>query len=119
MKKEENIYTPEAIEKVLPEKLKAFRKTQGLTTAQVGSILNKTPSAITLWETGKALPDVNTLLKLCSIYKVADLNEFLDSTTSPDTTSLAKSEQELIKLYRKAPTSVKTAIKTILKQCSK
>ncbi len=117
MKKQENIYTPQTIEKILPEKLKTFRKKQGLTTAQVGLILNKTPSAITLWETGKALPDVNTLLKLCNIYKVADLNEFLDTTVSPDTKTLAKSEQELIKLYRKAPSAVKSAIKIILKQC--
>ncbi len=119
MKKEDEIYTVRAIEKILPEKLKSFRKKQGLTTAQVGELLSKTPSAITLWETGKALPDVNTLLKLCNIYKVADLNEFLEPATPPDTLSLAKSEQELIKLWRNSPTNLKIAVKTILKQCAK
>ena len=119
MKYKDGIYTVQAIEKILPEKLKTFRKLAGLTTAQVGSLLNKTPSAITLWETGKALPDVNTLLKLCDIYKIADLNEFLDTNTAPDIKTLAKSEQELIKLWRKATPTLKTAIKTILKQCDK
>ena len=119
MKKEENIYTPKAIEKILPEKLKFFRKQSGLTTAQVGALLNKTPSAVTLWETGKALPDVNTLLKLCNIYKVADLNDFLDTKINPDTKTLARNEQELITLWRRSPLPLRTAVKTILKQCSK
>ena len=113
------VYTPEAIEKILPEKLKEFRKMSGLTTAQVGKILNKTPSAVTLWETGKALPDVNVLLKLCEIYKVDDLNEFLDTKTPIEIKSLARSEQELIALWRNASNHIKAAIKTILKQCSK
>ena len=119
MKNKKKAYSVQAIEKILPEKLKAFRKLAGYTTAQVGEILNKTPSAITLWETGKALPDVNTLLKLCNIYKIADLNEFLETNTAPDIKSLAKSEQELIKLWRCATPSLKNAIKVILKQCNK
>ncbi len=119
MKNKEGIYTVQAIEEILPDKLKTFRKLAGYTTAQVGALLNKTPSAVTLWETGKALPDVNTLLKLCNIYKIADLNEFLDTNIAPDIKSLAKSEQELIKLWRRANPSLKTAIKTILKQCNK
>ncbi len=119
MKNDNQIYTAQAIEKILPEKLKSFRKKQGLTTTQVGELLHKTPSAITLWETGKALPDVNTLLKLCNIYKVADLNEFLDTNIPPDALSLAKSEQELIQLWRSSPTNLKIAVKTILKQCAR
>lgn len=115
----QKFYTPEAVEKTLPEKLKTFRKQVNLTTSEVGKILNKTPSAITLWETGKALPDVNTLLKLCNIYKVSDLNEFLDPHTAPETKTLARSEQELLKLYRLAPQKIKTAIKTILEEFKK
>ena len=113
------VYTVEAIEKILPQKLKAFRKNSGLTTAQVGAMLNRTASAVTLWETGKALPDVNVLLKLCDIYKINDLNEFLENNVPLEMKSLARSEQELISLWRKAPSSIKASIKTILKQCSK
>ena len=109
------VYTPQAIEKILPEKLKEFRKNSGLTTAQVGKILNRTPSAITLWETGKALPDVNVLLKLCEIYKVSDLNDFLDVSMPLEAKQLARSEQELIRLWRESSNSIKAAIKAILK----
>ena len=119
MKNQKGIYTVKAIEEILPEKLKTFRKLAGLTTAQVGTLLNKTPSAVTLWETGKALPDVNTLLKLCDIYKIADLNEFLEINPPIEIKTLLKSEQELIKLWRGANSSIKTAVKTILKQCQK
>lgn len=110
------IYTVSAIEKILPEKLKKFRKNAKLTTNQVGEMLNKTPSAITLWETGKSLPDVNTLLKLCDIYKVADLSEFVNQDASIEVSSLAKSEQEIIRLWRKTPSDVKNALKCILKK---
>jgi len=113
------IYTPEAIEKILPAKLKYFRKNSGLTTHQVGRILNKTASAVTLWETGKSLPDVCTLIKLCEIYKVADLNDFLDQKTPFEAKSLANSEQELIKLWRTTPSPIKSAIKSILEQVNK
>ena len=45
--------------------------------------------------------------------------EFLETNTAPDIKSLAKSEQELIKLWRCATPSLKNAIKVILKQCNK
>ena len=118
MKKQKPI-TAGAIEKILPQKLKYFRKLSGLTTAQVGELLDRTPSAITLWETGKALPDVNGLLKLCNIYDVNDINEFIDTDVPIDAKSLARSEQELITLWRKSPSNIKASIKTILKQCNK
>ena len=113
------VYKVDIVEKILPEKLKESRKNSGLTTAQVGKVLNKTPSAITLWETGKALPDVNALLKLCEIYKISDLNEFIDNAIVLDDESLSRSEIELIKLWRKTPNPIKAAIKAILKQCNK
>ena len=117
--KQNNNYTIDAIEKVLPYKLKTFRQNMGLTTAAVAKMLNKTPSAITLWETGKSLPDVYALLKLCEIYKISDLNEFLDTTPSQDVKTLARSERELIKLWRSSSNTIKASIKTILKSCAK
>ena len=116
---DKQINTVEAIEKVLPYKLKTFRQNMGLTTAQVAKMLNKTPSAITLWETGKSLPDVYALLKLCEIYQVSDLNEFLDTTPSLNIKTLSRSERELIKLWRTNSNSIKASIKTILKNCAK
>ena len=109
----------EAIEEILPTKLRSFRKKSGLTTNDVGEMLKKTPSTVTMWETGKSLPDVETLFNLCNIYKIADINDFFDTGVSPDIKSLARSEQELIMLWRKSPTTVRAAIKTLLKECNK
>ena len=119
MAKRRKLYTAEAVEKILPEKLKIFRKNAGLTTNQVGKLIDRTPSAVTLWETGKSMPDVSTLLKLCDIYDISDLNEFLNIEIAPSVKTLARSEQEFIKLYRSCSASIKAAIKTILKQCNK
>lgn len=106
---------PEIIKKNLPEKLKTFRTISGLTTNEVGQLLNKTPTTVTMWEKGKALPDIGTLFKLRNIYNIADLNEFFDENISPDAKSFTKSEQELVALWRKAPSSVRASIKNILK----
>jgi len=119
MDNSKNIYTSNAIEQVLPERLKFFRLKSGLTTNDVGNALQKNPSTVTCWETGKALLDINTLLRLCNMYKVADLNEFIDPQTPVEIKYLARSEQELIKLWRNTPPTTRAAIKTILKQCSK
>ena len=115
----DKVYKADTVEKVLPKKLKELRKKSGLTTLQVGKALNKTPSAITLWETGKALPDVSTLLKLCNLYNISDLNEFVDNAIILDNKNLSRSETELITLWRKSPNPVKAAIKAILKECNK
>ena len=50
------------------------------------------------------------------IYKVADLSEFVNQDTSIEVSSLAKSEQEIIRLWRKTPSDVKNALKCILKK---
>jgi len=113
-----NLYSADAISEVMPRKLKEFRINSGLTIKQVGQILNKTTAAVSLWEKGKALPDVNTLIKLSEIYNVADVNQFLDPCIPPDMTTLSMSEQEHIKLWRNAPSNVKNAITTLLKMCN-
>lgn len=115
----ENFYTTDTIAKILPERLKFFRNKARLTTYDVGTILKKTPSAVTLWETGKAQPDVETILKICNIYKISDINELIGNTEPLDAKSLNRTEQELIKLWRSSNTHVRAAIKTLLKECSK
>jgi len=108
-------YVPEEIEKNLPEKLKMFRAISGMTTNEVGQALNKTSSTVTMWEKGKSMPDIGTLFKLRKLYGISDLNEFFDEELPFELKSLTKSEQELIFLWRKAPSSVRASIKNILK----
>lgn len=110
---------PEEIEKNLPEKLKKFRAISGLTTNEVGKALNKTPSTITMWEKGKATPDIGTLFKLRKLYGISDLNEFFDEQTLPDLKSLTKTEYELITLWREVPSDARASIKNLLKHIKK
>ena len=92
-----------------------FRAISGMTTNEVGQALNKTSSTVTMWEKGKSMPDIGTLFKLRKLYGISDLNEFFDEELPFELKSLTKSEQELIFLWRKAPSSVRASIKNILK----
>lgn len=113
----ENFYTTDTISKILPERLKFFRNKARLTTYDVGTILNKTPSTVTLWETGKAQPDVKTILKICNIYKISDVNELIGNSEKFEIKNLNRTEQELIQLWRGSKPHVRAAIKTLLKEC--
>ena len=125
MEKQKNTYTsdvvksvPKEIEKNLPEKLKFLRVVSGLTTNEVGQALNKTSSTITMWEKGKAVPDLGTLFKLRELYDLSDINEFFDEELPLNLKSLTKTEQELIFLWRSSDLDVKKAVKTLLKKCN-
>lgn len=125
MEKQKSTYTsnvvksiPREIEKNLPEKLKILRAISGMTTNEVGQALNKTSSTITMWEKGKAVPDLGTLFKLRELYDLSDINEFFDEEMPLNLKSLTKTEQELIFLWRSSDSSVKKAVKTILRKCN-
>lgn len=123
MKKQTAAYTTEAIKtsikKTLPLKLKEYRNKAGLTTYEVGQILKKNQSTVALWETGRTMPDIPTLLQLCNIYKIADPGVFLENEIPANTKDITRAERELIKLWREAKPYLKMAIKTLLKECSK
>ena len=52
------------------------RKKKNLTQAQLAEELNITNRAISKWETGKAMPDSDIMLKLCDILEIS-VNELL------------------------------------------
>lgn len=114
-----NTYSPDVITKILPEKLKEFRLKNGFTIKQIGQMLNKTTAAVSLWENGRALPDVKTLLSLCKIYNIQDFNEFLEIKPQPELKMLTKSEQQYIKLWRSTPVKIQNAIITIMQEFNK
>jgi transcriptional regulator with XRE-family HTH domain len=58
-------------------RLAALRKKHNLSQAVLAEKLNVTPQAVSKWETGLALPDVEILLSISWIFKVT-INEILE-----------------------------------------
>lgn len=98
------------------EKLKLLRKERKLTQSEVGEAIGQERSTIACYETGKRTPDVATLEKLASLYKVtldhfsnkseADIMIELLSRTSAffssreiNDTDKDKVYQDIMKLY--------------------
>ncbi len=52
----------------LAENIVTFRKNRGLTQAQLAEALNMTAAAVSKWETGAALPDLDTLIALADFF---------------------------------------------------
>lgn len=68
------------------DKLKEIRKSEGLSQEQLAEKIGVSRQAITKWETGKGLPDVENMIIIAEIFKTT-LDELLKG-------SVAKQEQE-------------------------
>ena len=55
----------------LAENLYTLRKSRGYTQVQLGEILNYSDKSVSKWETGEALPNLETLLSLSELYNVS------------------------------------------------
>ena len=106
------------LNKSLPSQLKICRESAGLSLRQVAKQVNKSPAAVSKWESGQTTPYGETLLKLCKIYKV-DITAFYGVATQEEQIRLTPSEIELIQLYRNTAVYAKKTIKTILETCQK
>ena len=61
----------------LAERLKYYRKNAGLSQTDVSEYLHISRQAVSAWETGKTSPDIDTISRLCTLYKVS-LGKLLD-----------------------------------------
>ena len=75
------------------EKLKEIRKKEGISQEQLAEKIGVTRQAITKWETGKGLPDVENMVIIAEIFKTTIDELLMDSVTkaAPET-SLYTSE---------------------------
>ena len=49
------------------KRLKAARKTKGMTQTDLGKVVNVTKGTVSSWETGVRLPNINTLVQLADL----------------------------------------------------
>lgn len=67
----------------LGEKIRAARKDAGLTQAQMAQMLGVSRQAVTKWETGKGIPDIENLKVMAGLLGMS-LDELLDDGTALD-----------------------------------
>jgi transcriptional regulator with XRE-family HTH domain len=67
----------------LAEKLKYYRKKQGLSQEHIADRLNLSRQAISKWENGHTAPDIENLVRLSNIYKVS-IDELLQEKQLPE-----------------------------------
>lgn len=78
----------------LAENITEFRKKRGLTQAQLAEALNMTPAAVSKWETGAALPDLNTLIALADFFRLP-MDDLLGRTLEKPKVVLFAPEKEV------------------------
>ena len=66
------------------EKLKEIRKKEGISQEQLAEKIGVTRQAITKWETGKGLPDVENMVIIAEIFKTTIDELLMDSVTKAD-----------------------------------
>ena len=98
----------------LPERLRYFREQKKMSRKQVCAALNITPSAISYWESGKRIPDADTLISLCELYGIHSVSQ-LFGNTEPLNDEITDSEKYLIELYRNADKAAQTAVVKLLR----
>jgi transcriptional regulator with XRE-family HTH domain len=68
------------IKPIIAKNLAHFRKQSGLTQAELAEKLNYSDKAVSRWEHGDTLPDINVLNQLCEFYGI-DMNTLISSDT--------------------------------------
>lgn len=93
--------------------LKKARKNAGMTCREVALLLNKSEKTVSAWEHCNGQPDVDTLFRLCQIYKLSGIDEILGHIPDGNFNSLNIEEKDLIMLYRKLTTNSKQIVMTV------
>lgn len=88
--------------KLLIKRLKEARNNKGLKQADVAEMLGVKKNTISNWENDKADPDIDSLIRLCTIYGIS-CSKLLDDAygdSSAQTLFLSDIEQRIILAYR-------------------
>ena len=81
----------------LSENIVDLRKKRGLTQAQLAEALNMTSAAVSKWETGAAVPDLETLIALADFFLVS-MDDLLGRTLERPRVVLFAPEKEVEKI---------------------
>ena len=104
------------MKKDFSETLKDLRIQAGYTQKQVYDLLGIRQSTFSAWETGRAEPSADMLLKLCKLYKVNDIFSAFgyDGYNEDGSIQLNLPEIELVENYRKLDPQGQEHVNTVL-----
>ena len=86
----------EELRKIIGDNLAELRKRKGLTQLELAEKFNYTDRAVSKWENGDTLPDVEVLYQLCEFYGVT-----LDYLTHEDNARFVKDETPQLSMVNK------------------
>ncbi len=84
---------------IISRNLAMLRKGKGLTQAELAEKLNYSDKAISRWEHGDTLPDVNVLCELCEFYGIT-LNDLIGEECVINETKEYSKEMNTYKIWR-------------------
>jgi len=90
---------------------KKARENARLKRKEVADILGNSEKTVSAWENSRGQPDIETLYKLCDIYKISGIDELFNH--SIDGFELKPEEKDLINIYRQLTTNSKQIVMTL------
>ena len=75
-------------------RLNALRQERGMSQQAIAALMNVTHQAVSKWETGAALPDIQTLLALSKLYRVSMEELLMGHITRPAPMSTMREKRE-------------------------
>lgn len=95
--------------------LKQLRQETKMSQKEVCRKLGFSQQNISSWETGKAIPASDALLKLLRLYEVDNIMEVFGYESEKDSSfKMTKKEQSLVEKLRALPNPVRDSFKTIV-----
>lgn len=87
------------------DRIKRLRLQWGLTQRELSEVVNKSESAVRMWELGKSEPDVETINILAKVFAVTTDQILIGSVSnaSPSEEKLSEGERVLLEVFRLVP----------------
>ena len=87
----------------LSEKISALRKQRGLSQEDLATMMSITRQAVSRWEQGESVPDIDNIVRLSSIFKVSTDYLLKDGESALTQTSLENDAANLLPRKDKKP----------------
>lgn len=87
------------------DRIRRLRLQWGLTQKELSEIVNKSESAVRMWELGKSEPDIETINILAKVFAVTTDQILIGSVSnaSPSEEKLSEGERVLLEVFRLVP----------------